>query len=92
MRRNRAAIPLFLLMTLALGCGEAFERGEGLSLDKVPDAALKAAKKALPEVDFDSAWKEKEGGSVAYEIRGHTREGKFRDIKVSPEGKVLEID
>jgi glycerate kinase len=76
----------------ALGCGDRHQRGRGLTIEEVPDVVLKAAKKRLPDVDFDSAWVEKEGNEETYEVMGHTREGKQRDVKVSASGEILEVD
>jgi hypothetical protein len=78
---------------LLFGCGgETFEPEEVVPLDQVPPAVIEAAKKALPDVTFDGAWKEKEGDGVAYEVRGTTARGRTRDVKVSPTGEVLEVD
>jgi len=53
---------------------------------------MAVAKEKLPGVEFDTAWIEKEGNETFYEVRGKSADGKTRDIKVSPEGKVMEID
>ncbi|MEJ7593259.1 MAG: PepSY domain-containing protein [Planctomycetaceae bacterium] len=52
----------------------------------------KVARDKLPGVKFDTAWTEKDGDKTVYEVRGKSSDGKTRDIKVSPEGKVLEVD
>jgi hypothetical protein len=77
---------------LALGCGCAARReaDEVVPIDQLPPAALKAAREKLPGVNFDTAWKEQ--GEDAYEIRGKTKGGKIRDVKVTAEGRVFEVD
>ena len=77
---------------LIAGCSESFEKTEMIPIDKVPEQVLSVAKEKLPGVKFDSAWSEKEGGKVFYEVRGKSADGKTRDIKVSSDGKVMEID
>ena len=90
---RRVATLAAVLMLAASGCGERTHQAEdAVPLEKVPQAAMKAAEKELPGVTFDAAWKEAEGGQVAYEIRGKTKQGKVRDVKVSADGKVLEVD
>lgn len=80
------------VLLLATGCGEIFEETEMVPIDKVPEAVMKVAKEKLPDVTFDTAWTEKEGDTTVYEVRGKSPDGKTRDIKVSPDGKVLEVD
>ncbi len=80
------------MLLLATGCGEIFEETEMVPIDKVPEAVMKVAKEKLPDVKFDTAWTEKEGDTTVYEVRGKSADGKTRDIKISPDGKVLEVD
>jgi hypothetical protein len=61
-------------------------------LEQVPGPAIAAAQKQLPGVKFDAAWKELERAKVAYELRGKHPQGKIRDVKVTPDGTVLEVD
>lgn len=90
---RRVAILAGAVMLAACGCGErTHEAEDAVPLEQVPGPAMQAAQKELPGVNFDAAWKEAEGGQVAYEIRGKTKQGKVRDVKVSAEGKVLEVD
>lgn len=70
------------------GCGELLEKTEMVPIEKVPPAVMKTAQEKLPDVKFDTAWKDKD----AYEVRGKSADGKVRDIKVSPAGEVLEVD
>lgn len=80
------------MLLLATGCGEVFEETEMVPIDKVPESVMKVAKEKLPDVKFDTAWTEKEGDTTVYEVRGKSSDGKTRDIKISPDGKVLEVD
>lgn len=89
--RSFCVVPAVLLL-LAAGCGESFEKTEMVPIEKVPEPVMKVAKEKLPGVTFDTAWTEKEGEKMVYEVRGKSADGKTRDIKVSPDGKVLEVD
>ncbi|MGI8982118.1 MAG: hypothetical protein ACR2FY_23045 [Pirellulaceae bacterium] len=81
-------ITLGLGLAVALGCG-GVEKTEMVPMEKVPNPVLTSAKEKLPDVKFDTAWKTKDGN---FEVRGKTAAGKVRDIQVSPDGKVLEVD
>lgn len=89
--RDYLVLPSILMLVVA-GCGESFEKTEMVPIEKVPEPVMKVAKEKLPGVTFDTAWTEKEGDKTVYEVRGKSADGKTRDIKVSPEGKVLEVD
>ncbi len=89
---RRTSILAATLLISAIGCGEGREDEESVPIDKLPPAALKAARDRLPGVKFATAWKEKKDGQDAYEIRGKTKEGKVRDARVTADGKVLEVD
>ena len=79
---------LALILCLALiGCGDS--KTETIPLKDVPEPAMKAAKEKLSDVTFEQAWKTKGGN---YEIRGKTKTGKVRDVQVTPEGKIVEVD
>lgn len=92
MRATRWIVGTLLL--IAVGCGEVLEPTELVPIEKVPDAAMKTAREKLPDVKFDTAWKEheQEDGEEVFEVRGKTANGKTRDIKVTAGGKVLEVD
>lgn len=81
-----------VLLLLVAGCSEAFEKTEMVPIDKVPEPVMKVAKEKLPGVKFDTAWTETDGDKKVYEVRGKSADGKTRDIKVSPDGTVLEVD
>ena len=89
--RFKLLVASILCFSIA-GCGEVFEKTEMVPIDKVPEAVMKVAKEKLPGVKFDTAWKEKDGDKTVYEVRGKSSDGKIRDIKISPDGSVLEVD
>ena len=81
-----------LVLMNVVGCGEYLEKTEMVPIEKVPEAVMKVAKEKLPGVKFDTAWTEKEGSKMVYEVRGKSADGKTRDIKIAPDGTVLETD
>jgi hypothetical protein len=83
---------LAVLLLFASGCGDEVDRAEPMPLDKLPAGSLETASKALPGVKFDRARKAKFQGQDAYEIIGKDQRGKIREVEVSTEGKVLEIE
>lgn len=81
-----------LLLSAAVGltgCGGAVEQKTAMDLKDVPPEIMKIAKEKLPDVKFDSAWREANGN---YEIRGKTKSGKVREIDIRPDGTVAEMD
>jgi uncharacterized membrane protein YkoI len=89
---SRTLLLCLCLFVTAAGCGELFEKTEMVELDKVPEPVMEAAKKKLPDVKFETAWTEKAGDKTNYEVRGKDKNGKTRDVKVSPTGEILEVD
>jgi hypothetical protein len=55
---------------------------------------MNAARQALPGVEFADAWKNMDKDSTlhSYEIRGRTKNGKIREVRVSPSGEILEME
>lgn len=84
---NRFAGLIFLL--LLSGCGEDHSQSANVPIEQVPDPVVKVAKEKLPGVNFEQAWKTRNGN---YEVRGKTKDGKVRDIQVTPGGEVIEVD
>ncbi len=76
----------------AVGCGEEKESFEAVPLEKLPAGSIEAAARAVPDVKFDRARKAKFNGQDAFEILGKDRRGKTREVEVSTEGKVLDIE
>lgn len=89
---------VFLILILATACvtgcgvGNVFDGEELVPLEKIPAPVLEAAKKAIPGITFNKAWKSKIEGQDAYEIVGKTKDGKTREVEVSVAGKVLNIE
>jgi hypothetical protein len=80
---------------MAAGCGNgSIEQDEKVPLEQVPANVMAAAKKQLPDITFETAWKQtgKDGAEDSFEIRGRNDRGKTRDVKISISGKVLEVD
>ncbi len=74
---------------LLCGCGGG-KSDEGLvPLDQLPPGFLDTARKTIPNINFDKAWKLRNGN---YEIQGKDRNGKRREVELSPSGEVVEID
>ena len=91
MRYRLSCLPALLLLA-ALGSGEEVEHLDPVPLDKLPAGSVEAAAKALPDVKFDRARKAKFNGQDAFEIIGKDGRGKTREVEVSTEGKVLDIE
>jgi hypothetical protein len=90
---------LVLAISLVAGCGDADAppglRKRVIELDKVPAAAAAAAAKTLPGVTLKDAWEnvDAQGNFHSFEIRGENpKTGKIREVRVSREGKVLEVE
>ena len=71
------------------GCSEALGSKTVIELKDVPPDIMAVAKKNLPDVTFDTAWKKANGN---YEVRGKTKNGKVREIDIRPDGSVEEIE
>ena len=99
-RPRHARLFVFLVaLALVAGCGDPDMppglRKKAIELDKVPAAAAAAAAKTLPGVTLKDAWQnvDAQGTLHSYEIRGlNPKTGKTREVRVSSEGKVLEVE
>jgi hypothetical protein len=83
----RYLLPLVALVVLA-GCG-AEPKKEPVALENVPEPVMNVAKEKLPEVKFEKALKKPNG---EFEIIGKDRQGKVREIDLTPSGNVTEIE
>ena len=88
MRATVTALFLGLSAAALTGCGERPPAKTTMELKDVPPEVMKVAKEKLPGVTFDSAWKEPNG---SYELRGKDKTGKIREIDITPDGTVEEI-
>jgi hypothetical protein len=52
---------------------------------------MEVARKQLPGLEFDRAYKIDINGRDAYEIRGKDSRGKIREVEVSQDGEVIEV-
>jgi hypothetical protein len=91
--RRYALIGLLLIAALAAGVmsfgfGGATEAGL-VPLDQLPGGFLNTARKELPKVKFDKAWRLRNGN---YEIRGKDTNGKAREVELNAKGIVVEVD
>ena len=89
---KRTSVLATILLTATAGCGESGEHEVAMPLDQVPPALRKVAEEKFPGVKFDSAYKETKDGKDIYELRGKTKDGKIRDVEVTADGKVLDVD
>ena len=85
---------LCVAVLLFAGCGEkAKQSDKPITLDQVPEAAMKAAqaaaKKAYPDVKFETATLR---GENVYELTGRSKNGKVHDVEVTATGEVLEVE
>ena len=85
----RRLIPSAILFAILLvGCGKPAVK-EPIALDKVPDVVMKTAKEKLPGITFNRALLKPNG---EYELFGKDAKGKVREIDITPEGVVTEIE
>jgi hypothetical protein len=66
---------------------------QAVKVDDVPEPVRAAARKAVPGVNLNEAWKnlDREGKLHSYEIRGkNTANGKIHEVRVSLTGEILE--
>jgi len=80
-------------------CGDRDRQPEmtkqAVKIDEVPGPVRDAAKKAIPGVNLNEAFKnlDREGKLHSYEIRGkNAANGKIREVRVSLTGEVLELE
>jgi len=95
MRRAFTSMAAGLLLTLTtLGCSPQpgiapLPTDEAVTLDRIPEGVMEAARQRLPGVDLQEARILRSDGGLSYEIRGRTAEGRTRGVKVSASGQVL---
>ena len=86
----RRFLLLPVLMAVA-GCGQSgvTEHRTAITIDRVPSNVLKIAQDKFPDIKFDEAWKHDTG---VIEVRGKAKNGKIREVEVSPAGEIVEIE
>ncbi|HEX8200825.1 MAG TPA: hypothetical protein VF590_10075 [Isosphaeraceae bacterium] len=97
MRPARTSVAAVLLLTLAtLGCSPQPEvappASPTVTLDRIPEGVLRAARQQLPGVEFQEARVIASGGGLAYELLGHSDEGRPRSVRVSASGQILAVE
>jgi uncharacterized membrane protein YkoI len=88
--RGPLAMGVLLLVTACLVARDD-EKEERVSLDKVPEAVLKAVKAKFKDAELVSAQTEKAQGKLIYEINLKEK-GYAIDVSVTPEGKIVSIE
>jgi hypothetical protein len=83
-----------VVAALACGCGDSDDDDAATSkvplpMNQVPEVVLKTAREAAPDLTFYAAFKDKFQGQDSIELKGKTKNGKIREIEVSPQGKLL---
>ena len=93
------AAAAMLLVVATPGCGDRDEepglKKKAIALESVPADVVKTAAGTLKGVELKEAWEnlDREGKLHSYELRGRIpSNGKVREARVSPEGKVLEVE
>ena len=78
-------------ITAIAGCGSAQPPAATVpvAFEDLPPAFVKTAKKELPGVRFDSAFRKPNG---TLEIRGREKNGKVREVEIRPDGTVEEVE
>ena len=91
MLRHFASLSWLGLLLLG-GCESRPTADQIVPLDQVPAHLIEIARKELPGITFDVAYKMKVDGKDAYELRGKNKQGKTREVELSATGEVLEIE
>jgi hypothetical protein len=80
-----------LLALLLTGCGSSSEKKVPVELKDVPENLIKVATslKELPDFKVTHAYRKSDG---TYEICGKLKSGKVKEVEISLEGKVLDIE
>ena len=83
----------FLILSSLAGCGEGAPDGdEVVPIESIPANLMEIAKKELPGITFNEAFKMKVDGKEAFEIRGKDKRGKVREIELTTTGEIIEIE
>lgn len=88
--RDRLA-GLVVACMVAAGCGLGARptAAPPLKIEDLPPAFMATARKELPGVKFDSAFRKPDG---TLEIRGREKSGKVREVEIGTDGTVVEIE
>jgi len=90
MRATLTALLVGLSAIALSGCGGPTKEAKtAIELKDVPPEVMKVAKEKLPDVTFERAMKKANG---EYEVIGKNKSGKVREIDITPDGTVTEIE
>ena len=89
MKKTMLILPLLIL---CIGCESEPTSDQIVPLEQVPAIVMEAARKELPGLTFDVAYKMKIDGKDAFEVRGKDKKGKVREVEVSVTGQVLAVE
>jgi len=76
------------MLLFVIGCGQA-PKAQMVPLEDVPEKLMTVAREKLPEVNFEQAVKRPDG---VYEIGGKDSRGKIREIELTEDGEIVEIE
>lgn len=82
---------LVCVIGLVLAPPAARADDEKVPIDKLPAAVVEAVKAKFPDAQMVEAKKEKKGSETVFEVKTKHK-GKKVDVKVTPEGKITEIE
>jgi hypothetical protein len=88
----KACLVAVVLAAVGVGCGSEPVADEIIPVEQVPANVLDVAKKEMPGLKVDTAYRMKVDGQEAYEVRFKDRRGKIREVEVSTTGEVLAIE
>jgi hypothetical protein len=71
------------------GCGGGEGAKTPVKLEDVPAPAMKVAQEKLPGINFQEAYRKKDG---TYEIRGKDKTGKVREVEVKADGTFVALE
>jgi hypothetical protein len=89
---KKMSVKVLSLLVVAAGCGKTIPPDEVVPLDKVPPAIMKKAKDTLPGYTITAVYRKIENGKDVYELRGKNREGRTREVEITPEGEIAAVE
>ena len=84
-------IRVAIFAVLVGGLAGRVQAGPDVPIDQLPKPVVEAVKKQFPNGELVEAETEKDQGQMVYEVEVMVA-GEEKEIEVSPEGKIVEID
>jgi uncharacterized membrane protein YkoI len=84
-------IRVAIFAVLVGGLAGRVQAGPDVPIDQLPNPVVEAVKKQFPNGELVEAETEKDQGQMVYEVEVMVA-GEEKEIEVSPEGKIVEID